>query len=133
MFSGARLTIGAARPAAGAVFAAAAISILVQAPPYDAVVWLAAAFPLAAASFAIWRLDVPASYAGMDIASLRVHVWGHAAILAVCGVVAYVCVALLPPEHALAVAAGFTCAAALAAVRLWLVADARRRFTVWRR
>lgn len=133
MSSGVRLTTGAARPIAGAVFVVVAASTLIMAPPHNVVVWLVTIFPLAAAGFAIWRLDIPASYSGMDSVRLRAHVAGNTSLLAICGVTAYVCVILLPPGPALVVAAGFSCAIVLTAVRLWMIMDARRRFTVWRR
>lgn len=133
MFSGVSLTASTARPVASAVFAVAVVSILALDPPQDAAVWLTTAFPLAAAIFAIWRQDIPASYRSMDRTRLRAYVSGNIAILAICGITAYVCAALLPLGPALAVAAGFSCAAILTAVRLWMIVDARRRFTVWRR
>ena len=129
----ARLTPGIARPLGGAVLAAVAVAALAPDPPQDAAIWLATLSALAAAGFVIWRLNVPASYGSMDSTRLRAHAAGNAVMLATCGAAAYVCAALLPPGPALAVAAGFSCAAAMVAVRLWLVADARRRFTVWRR
>lgn len=125
-------TTGITRPVAGAAFAALAVVVLVQDPPHTMGVWVATAAALAAAGFAIWRLDVP-SYSNMDRARLRVQTAGNVAILATCCVTAYICAVLLPSGPALAAAAGFSCAAVLAAVRLSKVVDARRRFTVWRR
>lgn len=129
----ARLTPNIARPLGGVVLAAVAVAALAPDLPQDATILFATLSALVAAGFVIWRLNVPASYSGMDSTRLKVYAAGNVVMLATCGTAAYVCAALLPPGPALAVATGFLCAAAMVAVRLWLVADARRRFTVWRR
>lgn len=110
-----------------------AVAVLVQEPPQDMNVWLATLSALAAAGFIIWRLNIPMLYSGMDIIHLKVHIAGNAVMLTTCVVAACVCVVALPSGPALATSMGFLCAAALLIIRFWLVAVARRRFTVWRR